>query len=560
MSNAGINIAASGLLAQQTAMDVIAENLANATTPGYVRARANLTTMPGSSAVGNGAMVANITLVQNSILAADARAGASGSSQLTAYGTLLNEAQSAFGEPSSTGIAAQLSQMWSSFDNIANNPSSLAPRSETLSYASQVATSLNEAAIQLASLGHQTVLQLQDQAGQVNSLLAQAASLNSSILSAKTGGGDANSLSNQLNQVINQLGKLINVSVRQQPNGSTNLYMGGITLVEGSTVAATLGISATGAGAGLSASVTSSSTTGPVAVTSGSIAGLLAGMSKISGFQGQLNTVASSLAGLVNTSQANGAYWYPAIAGSSALASTVTIPSGGQTLAVTSAGVASTYTIPAGTYTPAQLASAVQSSSSGALTASVNSSGALVIAASDAQAASSLTVTGGTALGVLGLSASSSATPTPDALGAPPAFFVNSSSGSSTGIDAANISVNPALTSNPLALSAGSSVSSGPLDGSNAQAMAALYNSSAGPDSTYRTLIGQIGTLTQSANQQVQNQSALSSAAQAALQSNSGVSVNQETIDMLKYQEAYQAAAKMLSAMDSLVQSLIQAA
>lgn len=560
MSNTGLNIAASGLLAQQTAMNVIAENLANATTPAYMRERANLATMPGAAAPGGGVTVTSITLVQNAILAADALAGQSASSQLTAYGALLNEAQNAFNEPSSTGIASQLSQLWSSFDNVANNPSSIASRSETISYAGQVATSLNETATQLAGLGNQTVLQLQDQTTQVNSLLQQAASLNSSILAAKTGGGDAGSLSNQLNEVVSQLGKLIDVRTQLQPNGATNLYLGGITLVQGSTVASTLGVSSTGTGASLSAAVTASSTSAPISVTSGSIGGLLAGITQLTGVQGQLNNVASSLAGLLNTAQASGVYWYPAITGSAALSNPVTIPAGGETLGVSMGGVASTYTIPAGSYTPAQLANEVQATSSGALNASIGSSGAIVISSSDAQAASSLTITGGTALGALGLSPSSAATPTADALGPPPPFFVNSSSGSTSGINAANIAVSPTLVNNPLELAAGASASTGPLDGSNAQAMAALYNSPGGPDSAYRTLVGQVGTLVQAANQQVQNQSALSSASQAALQSTSGVSVNQETIDMLKYQEAYQAAAKMLATMSSLMQSLLQAA
>ncbi len=560
MSGSGLNIAASGLLTQQTAMNVVAENLANATTPGYMRERANLATMSGAAAPGGGAMVTSITLVQNAILAADALAGQSASSQLTAYSTLLNEAQNAFNEPSNTGIASQLSQLWSSFDNVANNPSSIASRSETISYAGQVATSLNEAATQLASLGSQTVLQLQDQTAQVNSLLQQAASLNSSILAATTGGGDSASLSNQLNEVVSQLGKLIDVRVQPQQSGATNLYLGGITLVQGSTVASTLGVSTTGAGATLSATVTASSTSAPISVTSGSVAGLLQGLAQLSGVQGQLNNVASSLAGLLNTAQAGGVYWYPAIAGSAALANPVTVPTGGETLAVSVGGVASTYTIPAGSYTPAQLANEVQVASSGALNASIGSSGAIVISSSNAQDASSLTITGGTALGALGLSTSSATVPAADVLGPPLAFFVNSSTGSTSGIDAANIAVNTSLVNNPLELAAGSSVSNGPLDGSNAQSMAALYNSPAGPDSAYRTLVGNIGTLVQAANQQVTNQSALSSASQAALQSVSGVSVNQETIDMLKYQEAYQAAAKMLATMSSLMQSLLQAA
>ncbi len=95
--------------------------------------------------------------------------------------------------------------------------------------------------------------------------------------------------------------------------------------------------------------------------------------------------------------------------GTTALASSTSITSSNDTIGVTVNGTAETYTIAAGTYTPSELAKAVASASGGTLDATVNPSGDLVLSTAAQGSAASLQVTGGTALGSLGLATMSSA-------------------------------------------------------------------------------------------------------------------------------------------------------
>lgn len=105
------------------------------------------------------------------------------------------------------------------------------------------------------------------------------------------------------------------------------------------------------------------------------------------------------------------------VTGGSALGASTVIQAGvNDSLAVSVDGVASTLTLAAGTYTPAQLAAAVASASGGSLTASVNTSGALVLSTAEQGSAASLQVTGGSAMGSLGLSAMGSAVTGTDAV------------------------------------------------------------------------------------------------------------------------------------------------
>jgi flagellar hook-associated protein 1 len=124
-------------------------------------------------------------------------------------------------------------------------------------------------------------------------------------------------------------------------------------------------------------------------------------------------------------------------------------------------------------------------------------------------------------------------------------------------MSAATIVVNPALTAdtNQLALSSASDGT----DVKNAQAMAELGSSQTGPDATYRTMIGSLGLAASGATAASATADAAQTSANAASDSVSGVNLDEELANMLQFQNAYAAAAKTLTALNSTIQSLLAA-
>jgi flagellar hook-associated protein 1 FlgK len=135
-----------------------------------------------------------------------------------------------------------------------------------------------------------------------------------------------------------------------------------------------------------------------------------------------------------------------------------------------------------------------------------------------------------------------------------PLFVIGNASGA-----AATISVNQAVVTNPALLAAATASTNGANDGSNASAMAELGTLSTGPDQSYQTFITNLGSQVQTVTNQANAQSSLSQSLSASLQSVTGVNTDQQTVEMLGYQQAYQASAKVISTIDSMVQSLLQA-
>lgn len=92
-------------------------------------------------------------------------------------------------------------------------------------------------------------------------------------------------------------------------------------------------------------------------------------------------------------------------------------------------------------------------------------------------------------------------------------------------------------------------------DGSNAQAIANF--SGTGADATYRQLIVGLGSQSQSAQQKTATQQAVVDNVTAARDSASGVDLDQEQTNLIAYQQAYNASAKYISVLDSVLDTLI---
>jgi flagellar hook-associated protein 1 FlgK len=104
---------------------------------------------------------------------------------------------------------------------------------------------------------------------------------------------------------------------------------------------------------------------------------------------------------------------------------------------------------------------------------------------------------------------------------------------------------------------AASGTPGGNLDGSVALAMSNLGSSPTGADTSYRTLIGTLATDSQRAGQQATVQQSVTDSVDALVQSSSGVSIDEETTNLLTYQRAYQASSRVLTTVDETLDVLI---
>jgi flagellar hook-associated protein 1 FlgK len=89
--------------------------------------------------------------------------------------------------------------------------------------------------------------------------------------------------------------------------------------------------------------------------------------------------------------------------------------------------------------------------------------------------------------------------------------------------------------------------------------MAALGQASGGPDDLYGTLVSLVGSQTSAANNDQTYAQSLSDSTTAQVSSVEGVDTNQETVNLLSAQQAYQAVAAVINSTTTALQALLEA-
>ena len=238
----GIGTALSALIAQRTALDVAGQNVANANTTGYTRQRAELTALTGaqvpsmfaaSNGVGSGVRVTAISRAADSFLDARVRSQTSGAEYLAARADIYTTLEKSLGEPSTTGLASQLSTFWNDWHDVANSPDKSSARTVLLDDARQIADTLHQLYDSVGTQWRQTRITANGLVEQANALAAGVADLNARILATTVAGGNAHELADQRDLLVTQLSGLVGATAQVRQDGQIDVLVGGNALVFG---------------------------------------------------------------------------------------------------------------------------------------------------------------------------------------------------------------------------------------------------------------------------------------------------------------------------------------
>jgi flagellar hook-associated protein 1 FlgK len=97
----------------------------------------------------------------------------------------------------------------------------------------------------------------------------------------------------------------------------------------------------------------------------------------------------------------------------------------------------------------------------------------------------------------------------------------------------------------------------GALDNSIADAIADIGDKVTGPDRQYQSMIGQLGVTAQATTRRAEIQANVTEQVDASRESQSGVNLDEEMANLLRYQRGYEAASRVLTTIDSMLDQLI---
>jgi flagellar hook-associated protein 1 FlgK len=243
--NSALSIMTQALEADQQALNVVANNVANANTPGYTKETPNWQeNQPlniGGVSYGQGVTETGATSVRDRVLASrldqQQQLASSSGSRLTALDTLQALFTPASGSTSSTAgdIGSDITGFFSAFSSLEANPTDNALRQSVLTKAGTLAGDISNAA---ASLNAQRSALDQEAGGvtsQVNSLTTALAQLNQQIHTTSPN-ADAGTLEDQRQQDLSQLSQLIGINqITTENNGLAITTTSGALLVSGAS-------------------------------------------------------------------------------------------------------------------------------------------------------------------------------------------------------------------------------------------------------------------------------------------------------------------------------------
>lgn len=561
--NATLSMAKQSLEIFGTGIQVSGQNISNAGTPGYIREELVLNSADpyrqGALVLGTGVEISGIQQQIDLFLETRIHSANTEYSSISERNQIYKQLESEIRELSGGDLSTGLNDFIATINNVINQPNSIPDREFVINEAEKFASEISSLRLRVNELREVQSVNVENLVKEANELIDTIVDLNPKISRLEASGllqSDAGALRTQRYTALNRLSELVPVRYRERSDGGIDVFTGSDFLVlAGTSQQLTLNTD-TDKGVVVQ-EVLLSKTNSNISRTGGELKGIIEGRDDIlGGFVDELDTYASNLIFEFNKIHASGqgtAGFDQLTSASRALDPTATLNSAqaglpfqpthgsfqikvtNKTTGVTNTSIISVDLDGIGTDTTLNSLSAAINGITD-LNSSVTTDGFLTISADsdfDFQFAD-------------------------DSSGALAAIGINTLF---TGSDSSDIQINSVVKQNQQFLATGQG--GGPSDGSNAVLLAAFSENpidSLGGinlDGYYEKIVANV-------TQSSASEAALSEGALAFRDSllgqreqHSGVSIDEETINVLQFQRAFQSAARLVSTIDELFTILL---
>jgi flagellar hook-associated protein 1 len=538
-----LSIGMSGLLAYRRALDTVSHNISNANTAGYSRQRVELTARPGAGAgfgyMGTGVDVATVRRIGDGLVTARMQTDASAYGRLQSYHGVATRIDGLLSD-ADAGLSRPLRSFFDATNALAQDPSSTAARQNLLGAADTLAVRMRETQAQLDGMEGELNTRMRTTVDEINQLSGALADLNREIVQGygNFGGQPPNDLLDRRDQLLQDLSARVGISTVSQPDGSVNVFTGGGQALVLGREATALGVAPDLYNSGRLDIAHAGGARITAQISGGTLGGLLdARRELIDPTRARLGRIAAGISESINAQHAlgfdaNGAPGgdlFAPLRGAAFAASTNTgsaqVQVGfGDLGALGDADYELRFDGAAWSLNNLRNGQAVPLSGTGTAGDPLTGAG-LELRIDNAPAAGDR-------------------------------FLIRPTAYAASGMAVA--------ISDPAQVAAGSTAASG--DNGNALAMAALGSNGlldGGRSSilqAHTALVSGAGMQAQQAGMRLDAQAAIGNQTLAERESLSGVNLDEEAADLIRYQQAYQAAARVIQVADTIFQTLLQAA
>ncbi len=243
----GIEIGKRSLVAETVGLNTVGHNLANASTEGYSRERVemkpfdpiympDLTREDTPGQLGQGVVVASIKRVTDRFL--EERIVAEGSAQgyWKTRSDYLLQVEQVYKEPSNLSVRGLLDKFWSAWQELSVYPSEMSAREAVLQRAQALMDGIHRNYRSLHEIRNVLEQDVEGTVRQANEMMTNIAALNKQIVRVKAMGDNPNDLLDQRDLLVRKLSELVPITVDNRDPHAFNVHIGGMQLIQGDIV------------------------------------------------------------------------------------------------------------------------------------------------------------------------------------------------------------------------------------------------------------------------------------------------------------------------------------
>lgn len=220
-----LRTAMSSLNSAQSAMNVIANNVANATTPGYTRQRVSLSTLspttvnPGRLTVGRGVGVGSLDRLSDRILTSQIQTQQSHVGRYSASTQYYGQIESLLGEPGSTGLSSTIGSFFAELTTLSSVPEDRARRQSAVRFGQDLADNFQLLERQLRDVDQSLSAAIRDETENLNGLLQQLDALNDGIASSFIANQVPSDVLDKQEVLLKDLSDVVDIRVQRDEMG-----------------------------------------------------------------------------------------------------------------------------------------------------------------------------------------------------------------------------------------------------------------------------------------------------------------------------------------------------
>jgi flagellar hook-associated protein 1 FlgK len=240
----GIEIGKRGVHAHQQALYVTGHNLDNASTKGYSRQRIEMSAfepiyLPGLNRaetpgqIGQGVIIERIERLRDQLLDRRIVLQSSNEGYWTARDPYVRMMEQMYLEPGSNSVRSKMDEFWAAWQELSKFPADAAPRTAVIERGKTLIDGIHNRYQGLKGLQEQADGDIQLTVGQVNELSRQIAALNGDIQKIKAQGDNPNDLMDRRDLLVDKLASIIDISISTFDKDEFMIHTSGLVLVQG---------------------------------------------------------------------------------------------------------------------------------------------------------------------------------------------------------------------------------------------------------------------------------------------------------------------------------------